>query len=301
MQAWSFASQSNNDSLLSAVPSLLALLLRTISTLIDFREDGLALGRTILQQSQLKLIARGLLAPRHKEHVISPCLRLLTELVSFDGGVLAKRVFAAKSFTFESKVLSRNLSLWKSLSTTKDPSHSPTVRSNSIRYLFANFKFQPSAIKGEILKYTNVIRSLFDSIRNDTHDSIQDILSQFKAHVLLDETIPKSSKGYVLYDHNLSSIASLYRRDESSSDLPSESQPDTLAHDFLRFACTDPAAGVMRLSHGWYPTEVAQSQDKFEGGRYGRNDSRIDLGLDSIEWYNKYRYVNPSLISRWRL
>src|SRR6266516_4149600 len=38
ISTWSFAAQSSNDSLLSAVPAVLALLLRTISTQIEFRE-----------------------------------------------------------------------------------------------------------------------------------------------------------------------------------------------------------------------------------------------------------------------
>ena len=38
MQAWSFANQTNNDYLATSVASILALLLKTVSTLIESRE-----------------------------------------------------------------------------------------------------------------------------------------------------------------------------------------------------------------------------------------------------------------------
>jgi nucleolar pre-ribosomal-associated protein 1 len=125
MQTWSFASQSNDDSLLSAVPAVLALLFRTLSTILEFTEYGMKLGRTLLLKRQQELMARGLTVNKSKEFVISPVLRLLKELSIFDGGVLAKQVFRARDQTF--KGLARNLSRWRggskeAISTNKCPS-----------------------------------------------------------------------------------------------------------------------------------------------------------------------------------
>src|ERR1700761_4332608 len=92
-QSWSFASQSNDDMFVPVVSSVVALLLKTLSGLLDFREYGMLLSRTVLQQHHLRLVKRGLDAPKHKEYLISPCLRLLFEVVSFDGGVLAREVY----------------------------------------------------------------------------------------------------------------------------------------------------------------------------------------------------------------
>src|SRR6202012_3080065 len=58
ISTWSFAAQSNTDSILSAVPAVLALFLRTISTQIQFREFGLSLCRTLLEKDQLRLFDR---------------------------------------------------------------------------------------------------------------------------------------------------------------------------------------------------------------------------------------------------
>ena len=112
-QAWSFANQNNNDHLASSVSAILALLLRTLSSLLDFRDIGLLLCRTILQHQHLRLLKRGLDAPKHKEFVISPCLRLVTEVTSFDGGVLAREVYKQREQTFDVSTLRRNLGLVK--------------------------------------------------------------------------------------------------------------------------------------------------------------------------------------------
>lgn len=112
-QAWSFAVQNNNDYLTSSVSSVLTLLLRTLSGLIDLRDHGILLCRTVLHHQHLRLIKRGLDAPKHKEFVISPCLRLLTELVSFDGGLLAREVYKRREQTFDGNSLRRNLGLMK--------------------------------------------------------------------------------------------------------------------------------------------------------------------------------------------
>lgn len=110
-QAWSFASQNNNDHVSSAVSSIFALLLRTLSSLLDFREHGILLCRTVLLHQHLRLVKRGLDAPKHKEFIIAPCLRLLTEASTFDGGALAREVYKRREFTFDISTLRRNLGL----------------------------------------------------------------------------------------------------------------------------------------------------------------------------------------------
>lgn len=112
-QAWSFANQAHNDNLTSAITALLALLLKTLSGLLEFREHGILLCRTLLHQGNLRLIKNGLEAPSHKDHLISPTLRLLTEAVSFDGGTLAKEIYKRREYTFEIGCLRRNLGLRK--------------------------------------------------------------------------------------------------------------------------------------------------------------------------------------------
>lgn len=112
-QAWSFANQNNNDRLSSGVSAIFALLLKTLSSLLDFREHGLLLCRTILHHQHLRLVKRCLDSPKHKDFLISPSLRLLHEVVSFDGGVLAKDVYSKREQTFDVGTLRRNLAMIK--------------------------------------------------------------------------------------------------------------------------------------------------------------------------------------------
>lgn len=212
LQAWSFASQNNNDGLVSAVSSLLALLLRVVSTRIELRSVGFQLCTTLLAAPQLKLISRSLSQPKHKEYVISPSVRLMTELVSYDGGTMAKQVFASKTFTFDGKVIARNLGLWKD---TIDEAK-PAVRTHTVRYVLANMKYLAGPAKTDFLRYGNVIHNLFEHMAHDPHALIVDILDAIRKHVLNDESIPRKVKGYVLNDRNLANLGKLYSNDKSA-------------------------------------------------------------------------------------
>lgn len=285
IQAWSFGASANNDSLVSAISSILALLVKTISTLIDFRDLGIQLCKTLLQREQLKLVSRALAAQRQKEHVISPSLRLLTEIVTFDGGAMARDIIAAKSFTFDGKFLARNLSLWKTgTEDAEEDKRRPAVRSNAVRYVLANLKHQSTEAKVELLKYGNVIRALFEHLQHDPVDVLKDIFDTLKTHVLDSKTLQRSSKSFLLHERNLSSIASLYRADHTS-DKTTLSQK--LAHEFLLYACTEPKAGVLRSPAGWYPPGTEKVRE------HSDESASIDLGLDSVEWFNRFETQVP--------
>ncbi|KAI9679275.1 MAG: hypothetical protein M1817_005294 [Caeruleum heppii] len=255
LQAWGFASQSNNESLLSAIPAVLALLLRTISTLIEYRETGLGIGRTLLQPMQLKLLGRGLSADRSKEHVISPCLRLLTEAISFDGGALAKKIYASREFTHRS--LARNIGL-RNFSTetrSEEEKRKPSVRSNALRFLLASFRFQDAGNKADLIEHRDIISALFRDIRDDPADIISSILSNLKTHIVLDEHIALQAKARLFSEGTLSRIATLqsYAAAPSDASTPEIPSIDRQAQDFLLLVCTTPGLGVLQPCTGWYP------------------------------------------------
>ena len=112
-QAWSFAVQNHNDHIVSSVSSVLASLLKTLSSELDLREYGTLLCRTVLLHPHLRLVKRSLDAPKHKDFVISPSLRLLFEVVSFDGGVFAGEVYKRREHTLDTASTRRNLGLIK--------------------------------------------------------------------------------------------------------------------------------------------------------------------------------------------
>ncbi|MCJ1250321.1 hypothetical protein MMC30_007547 [Trapelia coarctata] len=261
IQTWSFAAQSNHDGLLSAVPAVLALLLKTISGLIDFRRYGVHLCKALLRKEQIRLFDRGLTANKSKEHLISPCLRLLTEIVTFDGGNSARTVYVQHDVTF--KRLDIFLGM-KSTSTkeTKGDRPRPSVRSNSVRFLLANLRMQDRATKGEILSQSRLIRALFHGLAEDSSEFIREVLECVKKSLILDDSLARRHKSRLLTDWTLTQIARLY--DYGEDDPAKEGQlsiPD-YAHEFLVFVCTTLDQGVLVEQHGWYPPGFERDKQK---------------------------------------
>ncbi|RFU26614.1 hypothetical protein B7463_g9742, partial [Scytalidium lignicola] len=281
MQTWSFASQSNDESLLSAVPAVLALLFKTMSNIFEFAEYGTKLGRTILQKRQLELIARGLTANKTKDFVISPCLRLLKEVTSFNGGVLAKSVFRGRDQTYKS--LARNLGL-RYIGDTVEDRRKPSVRTNAVRFMLTAIKFLPTEAKRDLLNQKDIISALIRGIRDDPPFIIREILETLTTHVLRDEGLARDAKTKVVNGTSLQRITTLYGYSQLDEEVSNgKKSVDQLAHEFLMLACTSPDLGVLNHQAGFYLRGVDpdESQDVDP-------DSHIDLKLDSIEWIKKY-------------
>ncbi|KAH8808765.1 ribosome 60S biogenesis N-terminal-domain-containing protein [Xylogone sp. PMI_703] len=281
MQTWSFASQSNNESLLSAVPAVLALLFKTISSIFEFTEYGTKLGRTILQKRQQELIARGLTANKTKEFIISPCLRLLKEVTSFNGGALARSVFRGRDHTFKS--LARNLGL-KHAGDTVEDRRKPSVRTNAVRFLLTTLKFLPAEAKRELLNQKDIVSALTRDIRDDPPYIVLEILETLTVHVLRDEGLPRDAKTKIINGTLLQRITTLYGYSQlDDEESKNKKSVDQAAHEFLILACTSPDFGVLNYQTGFYPRGVDPDQSQDMDG-----DSHIDLGLDNIEWIKKY-------------
>jgi nucleolar pre-ribosomal-associated protein 1 len=255
IQCWHFAANKNEDSLFSAVASILALLIRTLSSILDLREHGLSICRSMLLPDQARLIARGLSAPANKPHIISPSLRLVTEIVSFDGGAMGRTLYSKRDQTLDSKILARNLSINKR-SEKDEELKRPSIRSNAIRYLLANLKLQDGGIKVDIIKQTIVMKSLFDGLSNDTPSQIAEVISTLDTSIIRNTHISWVDKGYLFGERRLLSLCSLLR-----ADLPADKLENTertiseIAQDFITHVCTSSEAGVAKHSLAWYLPE----------------------------------------------
>lgn len=248
-QAWSFANQSNNESLYSTITAVLALLLKTISHHVDFRTAGRDLCNLFLEKDHLSLLERGLSAEKSKDHVISPCLRLLTQIVSFDGGYAAKRVYRNKDVTFKRLDTFLNLRLDSEVVDSRSRRKIP-VRNVALQYLFANLRLQDHATKTEILAHGRLSRSLFQDIKEDSPSIIRETLQVVLDDVLKDGKIAHRAKGRLFTDQVLSSIAKLYSytsnldTDGDDNDQEKQNIPN-IAHTFLLSVCTTPQYGVL--------------------------------------------------------
>ena len=283
MQAWRFASHSKDEHLLSAIPAILALLLKTLSGLFELSKFGLRLGRTVLQNSQQRLIALSLIANRSKEFVISPALRLLRELTIFDGGALARLVFRSRDHLYTGLV--RNLNL-RFTGNTIESQRKSSVRSNAVRFVLGSIKFLPVDQKRELLSQRDIVSALTKDIKDDPPFLVRDILETLKTYVLQDEALPRDAKSKVANPVFLGRVALLYRYDaeEDGPSLIANKPVNELTHDFLLLACTTPNLGVLTRQSGFYP----QGIDPDDSYNIDADNSFIDLGFDSVEWLGQF-------------
>ena len=262
IQAWSFAAQASIDAQLSGIPDVIALLLRTISNLIEFRDFGVRLCKALLQKEQVKLFDRGLTAWKAREHLVAPCLRLLTEIVAFDGGSCARRLYAQRDVTF------KRLEAFLGMRQYHDDK--AFLRSTAVPYLLANLQFQDKNVKSDILTQSRIVRALFHDIKDDPPDVVVQILKIVKESIVINDALPRASKSRLLTDTTLAQIAAVYQYQDKLDSNRGDSSVVGIAHEFLLSACTTLDQGVLIKQNGWYPPSVepAQAELKFHEPSY---------------------------------
>ncbi|KAI1302953.1 ribosome 60S biogenesis N-terminal-domain-containing protein, partial [Xylaria venustula] len=291
METWSMASQMNNENVMSAVPVVLALLLRILSDNVDLVSYGLGVCRTLLQKRQQELIARNLSADKGRDFVISPTLRLLMEAICLDGGALAAPIFRARINTFKS--LARNLGLRYIGSGTEDPKKA-SVRTNATRLLLSCLKLLHNEAKRDLLLQRDIVAALMRHLRDDPPFLIAEILDILKTSVVQDKKLAKEVKIKILNAYSLTQIASLYGYSKQPTNLEEDAENRKLsvedaAHEILLATCTDSAVGICRSQQGYYPEGIVP--DAFITDSESVN--HLDFGLDSIPWMNKFTNEVP--------
>ncbi|KAF3935554.1 hypothetical protein ABW19_dt0202635 [Dactylella cylindrospora] len=276
MQAWSFASQSNNFHLLSSIPTALHLLLRTVSLFPNLRRHGIALCKTILQPPYLKLVYRSLAG--NKDSICAPCLRLLTEINKFDNGSQCALLHQSMDFTV--KDLGRNLDVKKTdksdVVAVEDPDR-PGVRTVFVRFILSFFQYAPAGVKTDIMGLRMLTTPLFKYIRQDTAVVVAEVLTTFKKYIIDDQDISRSAKTNYFNDWSLSRLAELcYRDDPISLEIPDRTVADVI-FEFLSNVCTTPGNGVCFQDSGWYTGVKIEGASEERSGRGVNN--RILLGL----------------------
>jgi nucleolar pre-ribosomal-associated protein 1 len=282
MQTWSYGAHINNDNIMSAVPVVLALLLKLLSQSLETVPIGLGICRTLLQKRQQELVARNLSADKGKAFIISPTLRLLKEAVSFDGGAIARPLFRARAFMLKS--LARNMGIVHIGDEAEDRKR-PSARTNAILFVLSALKFLQPEAKKELLSQRDIVAAFTRDVKQDPPYLVRELLEGLRSHVLLDDKLPREAKSSLLNASTLTRLSALY---QYRLETPAEGQrsiPD-IAHDFLLTACTNPSCGVLRQDSGFYPREV----DPDAAIPTAELD---DLGLEAIVWMNKFKAEVP--------
>ncbi|OAL72769.1 hypothetical protein A7D00_2542 [Trichophyton violaceum] len=283
---WNFAESNNEESTLSLIPSVLASFLKTVSSHLEFREFSIELSKYLLSNENIKLFNRGLTASKSKEHLISPCLRLLTEIVSFDGGAVAKVVYAKRDITLKRLdvfLTMRKLQVGKITADRRKP----TLRRIAQRYLLANLRYQSPAAKAELLSQGKLIKVFIEDIKRDSGDIVVDIIKTLDKFVVSDAVLSRNVKSRLLSRWNLERFATLYGYEKDSEEIIPEgvSVSDEI-HKFLLSVCTNVEKGVLLSDNGWYSS--GNSTEPLIN-----DNETISLGLDAPSHFDKFNEPIP--------
>lgn len=287
MRIWTYAASSNEESLLSLVPSVLAIFLKIASTELElFRDFGLAFCKQLLQKEELRLVNRAFTSTKTKEHIISPCLRLLTEAVTFDGGAVARLIFAKRDITM--KRLEVFLVTTKKAPEDGEHQRKPTLRHTAQHYVLANLQCQISSIKEELAGYGNLIRVFLEEIRKDDPAIVIEIIQTLDKNIANDNNLARFAKSKYFSRHNLERLVTLYGYKRGAEE---QNEEDMMVvnqlHKFLLDLCTDKSKGVLLPESGWYPP--GSTPDAVPP----RDPDTVPLGLDSPVYFENYKESVP--------
>ena len=243
--AWSFAAETSHDKLLAATLSLLTTLLKTLSHLIEFRKVGTQLCHSILKRDSLRPVDKIFDLHNTKEYLISPCLKLLTEIVTFDGGVCARSLHNHRHTTWKRLPAL----LFKRSSDGKfHKRHSPaSIRSSAVRYALANMRHQSVPAKEDLISIPKLVISIFKDIADDPPPIVAEILTT-TSEILSNNAISIKTKDLLFTEETTTSIASLYRY--RLGRLEDHSKARELCHSLLMRFCTSLTRDSSSLSGG---------------------------------------------------
>ncbi|KIW33701.1 uncharacterized protein PV07_00529 [Cladophialophora immunda] len=279
LSAWSNASQTNAEAALAAIPRSLTQFLKTISTHVDFRDFGISLCHSLLKRDQLRMIDRALSSPRSKEHLITPCLQLLTEIVSFDGGALASNVFSRRDYLYR-----RLDGILSQTPAAVAQGASFATYQAALDLVLANLKYLDPSSKSEFITHGKTIFLAIRHLSTLPAESVINTLKSLERSIIRDGTLSRQVKVRTFNSGVLSVLAKLYDYTTGESGGPSVEVRDALQQLLLQ-VCTTPK-GVLLAQSGWYPSGTNPEI-------LGEDENMINLGLDSPFYFDDYSEKVP--------
>lgn len=204
LRYWTFSTQLDNQHIYSLTANTIAALLRAISGNIDLCRHGNAICRSLLEETNLSCFEKALGARNINEMLAEPCLRLLNEILAFDGGQCAKLLYARRGTTLSN--LSRLLDATHSRSRERS-----RTRSVALEYFITFVKLQAKKAKTEILHDRRIIKAVLQGLAHEKPNHIIELLDTIREYFLLDRNISLSDKSRFLDASLLKYLISLYR------------------------------------------------------------------------------------------
>ncbi|KIV93955.1 hypothetical protein PV10_05126 [Exophiala mesophila] len=269
---WSHASETNDESLLASIPSVLAQFYQSIDTSLDLRDFGISLGHSLLKRDQLRLFDKCLSSPRSKQHLIAPALRLLTKLIEFDQGTLATNVFNRRDHLY------RRLDDILGRSQTADESPSVAHRS-ALEFLIANLKYIDNAAKIELISHGSLIYSAIRGLSTEQPNIVCATLRALVDFILDDPNMGGRLKSRCFNSGILTALAKLYAYDRDVPEDDSSLSVRAVLHEVLTKICT--SSDIVNPQYGWYPVG-------FNANVAGNDGDMVPLGLDAPYFTDEY-------------
>lgn len=148
----------------------------------------------------------------------------------------------------------------------------------TIRFILALFKYLHEGGKIDILKNKPLCNALFQHLRDDPAELVNELLTTLEQSVLKDTELPRSAKAAILSNQNLERVTEVATRSEGGHAASPK------AFSWLKSVCTTPQYGLLRQS-GWYPPGTTNSDAT-------RSSIFVDLGLDSLQFYDSEEPLN---------
>lgn len=240
---WRRAFDDRDAAATGATAKALGLAIRKLGALPDGRAAGLQLVDRLLLEHE-KNFHRVITSQRQQN--LKPTLRLLVEMVEFDGGACSSRVYTMLD-PVSTKGLHRLLQE-KTLGKRKRTETAGPTREITIELLAALINCCPTAQATELLSVRPIVNDIFKHVEADTPESLRKLLDALLG-VLANEQVTRQIKVQVMNEHNTSRLLSLYA-------VPGTRQ---IAHDFLLKLATDTTYGILFAADGFRPPKKAHS------------------------------------------
>ena len=262
---WRFSTQLDNQHVYCLTANAIAALLRAISDNLDLSTHGNALCHSLLEEPNVSCFEKGLGAHSTNVFLAESCLRLLTEILAFDGGQSANLVHARRETTLS------NLSRFLDVASLKSREQ-PRIRSVALKYFMTTMKLYSRKAKIEALHERRVIKAVFQGLSNDKSGQITELLETIRRCVLVDVKISIIDKRRFLDASSLKILVGLYKTPNQEFLDKSRREVPEAVHRFLIEYCNMSMLGE-RASNG---TNVDDKEEVF----VIRNSAKVQATYD---------------------
>ena len=207
----------------------IAELLRAISGDVKLSSSGNEICRSLLDDPNIICFEKGL--NQHGRNLASPisCLRLMVEVMTFDGGLCGQYIFKKRH------ILHANLARFLEPSTSHSNDQA-SLRATTLAYLIQYIKFQGGRAKLDLLQQRHVVKAIFQHIEHDNVDKTVQFLTVLEDHFLSDTEIHISDKRRLLDTILLKGLTDIYTRETTSdAEKPLHSLSTVLHRFFIKY------------------------------------------------------------------